>query len=381
MIPSAFVVLPTLPLLPNGKVNRQALPKADGSSSMKEEEYIAPVSLTEHQLVQIWEELLDVRPIGIRNNFFYLGGNSLLAVRLVSKIEQSFGRRLPSATLFAHPTIEQLAAVLQAEEKNAPVIGVSTTGTKLPFFYLPGTWNTGAAYCFSIARHLGPDQPFYVVEPPYFDDFSVSPSVKMTAKAHIESIRAVQPEGPYQLGGFCNGALVAYEMARQLRSQAEEVELLVLIDPAYPPVEHTLIYNLLRHVAGRLGVSRIRQLDWFLRLRHMYKYIRHERNEKDLEEFTSVSPDIHSLFPSRDALRKDNIAIFNWLIADYDYTIFEKATLLRADKEPLGRVWRKLAKKQNIKARVIAGDHISCRTDHVNSLAEELKKCLLSNAE
>jgi amino acid adenylation domain-containing protein len=376
MIPSAFVVLPTLPLLPNGKVNRQALPKADVSSVMKEEEYVAPVSLTEHQLVQIWEELLKIHPIGIRNNFFYLGGNSLLAVRLVSKIEQSFGRKLPSAVLFAQPTIEQLAAVLQAEERNAPVIGVSTTGTKLPFFYLPGTWNTGAAYCFSIARHLGPDQPFYVVEPPYFDDFSVAPTVKMTAKAHIESIQAVQPEGPYQLGGFCNGALVAYEMARQLRSMGEEVKLLVLIDPAYPPMEHMLIYNLFRYVGGRLSVSRIRQLDWFLRLRHMYKYIRHERNEKNLEEFTSISPDIHSLFPSRDALRKDNIAIFNWLIADYNYTTFEKATLVRAAKEPLGRVWRKLAKQQHIKAHVIAGDHISCRTDHVDALAEELKRCL-----
>ncbi len=376
MIPSAFVVLPTLPLLPNGKVNRQALPKADVSSSMKEQEYVIPVSLTEHQLVQIWEELLNVYPIGIRNNFFSLGGNSLLAVRLVSKIEQSFGRKLPSAVLFAQPTIEQLAAVLQAEEKHAPVIGVSTTGTKPPFFYLPGTWNTGAAYCFSIARNLGPDQPFYVVEPPYFDDFSVSPTVKMTAKAHIESIRTVQPEGPYQLGGFCNGALVAYEMARQLRSMGEEVKLLVLIDPAYPPVEHTLMYNLLRSIGGRLGVSQIRQLDWFLRLRHMYKYIRHERNEKDLEEFTSVSSDIHSLFPSRDALRKDNIAIFNWLIADYNYTTFEKATLVRAAKEPLGRVWRKLAKKQRIEAHIIAGDHISCRTDHVDALAEELKNCL-----
>ncbi len=113
MLPSAFMLLDALPLTPNGKIDRCALPAPESARHTEEETFVAPTSMVHYQLIQIWEELLDERPIGIRDNFFLLGGHSLLAVRLVNRIEQRYGKKIPLATLFAGPTIEQLASALQ----------------------------------------------------------------------------------------------------------------------------------------------------------------------------------------------------------------------------------------------------------------------------
>jgi acyl carrier protein len=229
MLPSAFVRLDALPLTPNGKVDRRALPAPNSTLATSGESFVAPTQLVHYQLQQIWEELLEVRPIGIRDNFFYLGGHSLLAARLLNRIEQSFGKKLSLATLFAGPTIEQLANALQTEEQGSrvPVIPLQVNGSRRPFFYLHGNWNSEAFYCYALARHLGPDQPFYALEPYHFEGLCVPPTIEAMAAAHLEAIRAVQPEGPYVLGGFCNGGLVAYEMARQLQAQGEQVETLL----------------------------------------------------------------------------------------------------------------------------------------------------------
>src|SRR5439155_15929090 len=109
MVPSAFVALEVMPLTPNGKVDRRALPPPERSNLAPEAELALPKDFLESQLVKIWESILDVRPIGTRHNFFELGGHSLLAVRLMHRVKQSFGKSLPLATLFQAPTIEQLA--------------------------------------------------------------------------------------------------------------------------------------------------------------------------------------------------------------------------------------------------------------------------------
>jgi acyl carrier protein len=115
MLPSAFRLLDTLPLMPNGKIDRCALPAPETVKHSEEEAFVAPTSMVDYQLMQIWEELLGTRPIGIRDNFFHIGGHSLLAARLVNRIEQVFGKKIPLTTLFAGPTIEQLAGALQQQ--------------------------------------------------------------------------------------------------------------------------------------------------------------------------------------------------------------------------------------------------------------------------
>ena len=116
MIPAAFVMLDALPLNPHGKVDRRALPAPEQIRMGSEGTYVGPMTPTQKELVQIWEELLEVRPIGIQDNFFELGGHSLLAVQLVYQIEKIWGRKITTATLLAEPTIENLANVLEGTE-------------------------------------------------------------------------------------------------------------------------------------------------------------------------------------------------------------------------------------------------------------------------
>lgn len=381
MVPAVFVLLEELPLTPNGKVDRKALPAPDPARTLVPDTFVAPTQPIHYQLIQLWEELLDVRPIGIRDNFFYLGGHSLLAARFVARIEEVFGKKLSLATLFANPTIEQLAHVLQTEEEKSshtPLVVIQENGSQRPFFYLHGAWEGDAFYCFHLAQHLGSDQPFYALAPYNFDGVQDVPSIEEMATAHIASLRTIQPEGPYILGGFCNGGLVAYEMARQLRAQGQQVDRLILIEPAYPPLLHALARGLVTRIGNLFHLSRQKQLDYFLRLRHIYKFIRGERKLEDLKGFRSIDPSIQTFFPTTYALRQDDNALFDWIIAGYNYAPYpDRITLIWASEEPFRGIWRrKTTQEKYIELHVIPGNHIACRTDHIQAMAEELHASL-----
>lgn len=380
MMPSAFVELETLPLTPNGKVDRRSLPAPALVTQAAEELYVAPTCMEHFELIQIWEELLDVRPIGIRDNFFYIGGHSLLAARLIERIGQAFGMELSLATLFARPTIEQLAQALQVGARQhslTSLVAVQAGGSRRPFFYLHGAWESDAFYCFHLAHHLGPDQPFYALAPYAFDGLEVPSTIEEMAAAHIRLVRSVQPQGPYLLGGFCNGGLVAYEMARQLQAQGQSVDHLVLVEPAYPPFLHALARGVIGCVGDLLGLNEERQCTGFLRLRHIYKYLRRQRNAETLKSFRSVDPSIHTLFPTARALRQDDYALYDWIITGYTPVLYPgEISLIWAREEPFHGVWRTFAQAHNVAPHVIPGTHISCRTDYVQSFAEELGRCL-----
>ncbi|HCI82789.1 MAG TPA: hypothetical protein DHW02_24220, partial [Ktedonobacter sp.] len=219
-IPATFMVLDAIPLQPNGKINRHALPAPQTTQHKEDDAFVAPMMTVHHQLIRIWEELLGVQPVGLKDNFFTLGGHSLLAVRLMSRIEQVYGKKIPLATLFAGATVEHLANVIMGDEETrprAPVVAVQANGSRRPFFFLHGDWFGGGFYCLNLARSLDAEQPFYVLEPYNFDGLPIPPTFEEMAAAHIQALRTIQPEGPYLLGGFCNGGLMAYEIARQLR--------------------------------------------------------------------------------------------------------------------------------------------------------------------
>src|SRR4030088_112990 len=141
MVPSIFVALPTMPLTPNGKVNRRALPSPDQADIAPKERFAPPTDAIESQLVKIWETVLGVRPIGIKHNFFELGGHSLVAVKLMQRIEHAFGKNLPIATLLQAPTIEQLAPILRQNGWSSPwscLVPIQTGGSRTPFFCIHG---------------------------------------------------------------------------------------------------------------------------------------------------------------------------------------------------------------------------------------------------
>jgi thioesterase domain-containing protein len=236
MTPSAIVELDALPLNVNGKVDRGALPSS-GFSSRPQAGLVGPRDSIECQLTLIWEELLRVRPIGIHDNFFELGGHSMLALRLFTRIEELLGVRLPIATLFEGPTIEQLASVVRQRGRKAKwssLVAIRPTGKHAPLFCVHGVGGNVLSFRH-LARNLGPDYPVYALQAQGLDGSQPLRTVEAMAAHYIAEIRSVQPEGPYQLAGLCFGGVVAYEMAHQINAAGDEVSLLALIDTA-PPI-------------------------------------------------------------------------------------------------------------------------------------------------
>ncbi len=231
MVPSAFVILDKIPLLPNGKVDRRHLPIPE----IDKTRYCAPRNALEQQVTKIWEKVLGISPIGIHDNFFDIGGHSLLAVKLLSLIEKHLDKHLPLITLFQAPTIAQLATILKGE---GPADGrmleiIQTQGTRPPFFFIGST-----NYARALAPVLGDNQPVYGL-----NIFGLLPSdgtissldVKSIAKQYCREIRTVQADGPYYLGGYCADAKVAFEIAQQLHSEGQKVAFLAFIDVVWQP--------------------------------------------------------------------------------------------------------------------------------------------------
>jgi len=238
MVPAAFVVLESLPLTPNGKLDRRALPAPD-KSSFTDPDFVPPSNALERQLAQIWSEILDVELVGVKDNFFALGGHSLLAIRLMAKIEQELGKSLPLATLFQSPTIADLANLIKTE-KDIPtdfcLVPIQPKGNKSPFFCVHAVG--GDVLCYAdLANYLGPEQPFYALRSLGLDG-SCEPLTRIEGMAatYIKALQTIQPEGPYQLGGWSIGGAIAFEIAVQLKASGQKVSLLALID-SYAPIQ------------------------------------------------------------------------------------------------------------------------------------------------
>lgn len=236
MVPTAVVTLDELPLTPNGKVDRNALPQPTRSARDVSGSAQAPRDSLELELERIWEHVLDVRPVGVTDNFFDLGGHSLSAVQIMDEIERKFGQRLAPAKLFEAPTIERLAGIMRSDSSVADfiVVPIRPEGSKPPFFCVhpaPGT-----VFCYApIANHLDSDRPVYGLQAPAINGVGrVFHTIEETATCYIEAMRSVRPEGPYHIGGHSSGGTIAFEMARQLSAQGHEVGVVVLLDSFAP---------------------------------------------------------------------------------------------------------------------------------------------------
>jgi amino acid adenylation domain-containing protein len=268
-VPSLFIHLESMPLSANGKIDRRALPAPDLRNG-ENRETLAPRNPIEAELVQIWEELLKIRPVGIRDSFFELGGHSLLAVRMMSRVEQVYGKKVPLSDLFTMPTIEHLAqAILRRSDGDydPPLIKIQT-GTNRPFFFLHGDILGGGLYCWNLTRHLDADLPFYALTPQGLDGQSMLYSIEAMAQFHLGILREVQPVGPYSLGGTCNGAMVAFEMARKLQAAGEKIETLILIDAWASNAQHAMLHTIVEGLSRVIGCSPAERVECFLRWRN-----------------------------------------------------------------------------------------------------------------
>lgn len=229
-IPSAFVVLDAIPLTPNGKIDKRSLPIDNLIRPISN--HIPPRNISELALAKIWGNLLDINSVGVTDNFFDLGGHSFLAVRLIAQIHERFGHDLTLSTLFENPTIEKLAKIVSQPKflsSGSPLIALNSSGTRTPFFCVHAAGGDILAY-INLAQKIDADRPFYALEQTPNSVASAATSVEETAAYYLQEIRTVQPKGPYILGGWCYGGVVAFEMAQQLQKQGEQIDLLIVID-------------------------------------------------------------------------------------------------------------------------------------------------------
>jgi amino acid adenylation domain-containing protein len=241
MIPTHFIVLDMLPHTPNGKIDRKALPEPKRQDTRSNQ--VLPRDTTELRLLELWQTVLDVDSLGVDNNFFDAGGHSLLAVRLMGRIEQQFDLRLPMTSLFQYPDVASLAEYLRRsapDTDRSNLIPVRTQGQGAPVYLLPGAMGS-VLYLQPLAAALGHDNPVYALQTPGLNDTECTPeSIEAMAAYHIELLHSKGHRGPYYLIGHSAGGRVAFEMACQLERKGENVALLGVLDTNAPDPEQTV---------------------------------------------------------------------------------------------------------------------------------------------
>jgi acyl-CoA synthetase (AMP-forming)/AMP-acid ligase II/thioesterase domain-containing protein/acyl carrier protein len=224
--PSQVLILAEIPKTATGKFRRSEL--ATKLADQLNPAYLAPRNVLETKLADIWAATLDTAPIGVHDNFFALGGDSLQAVQLISVVEQQLGRQLPNDALFQSPTIAQMATFIQglsqADTWNSLLV-VKTGGTKPPVFLVHDVEGETILY-LSLARHLEADRPVYALRPMGREGFPILHTrLSEMVEHYITCIRRVQPQGPYYLGGLCAGGLIGFLIALELQAQGEKTEV------------------------------------------------------------------------------------------------------------------------------------------------------------
>jgi acyl carrier protein len=212
MVPASYVFLNRIPLSANGKIDRQALPSPVHSRPNSGTPFTPPQSLLQLQLQQIWEEVLGIHPVGIRDDFFDLGGDSLQTLIMMAMVERAMEKEITPEVVITGPTIEHLANYIQrgTEKKQHALVMIQEGGEKRAFYYLHGDYMSGGFYCLKLAHTLEPDRS-YVLHPCMAGRASI---LSKMAAVHLRF--ACSSTGGYMLGGVCNGGLVAYRWLASL---------------------------------------------------------------------------------------------------------------------------------------------------------------------
>jgi len=240
MVPSIFINLDAMPLTSNGKIDYKALPKTESNRLDLRNSFIAPRTDVERKLADIWAKHLGVEQVGINDDFFEIGGHSLMAIRIVAEIESTLSKEIPLSTLFQATTIITLAKFIQDDLKPLKwghLVPIKPDGLKPPVFCVPPAASTGMRF-EKLSKYLKQDQPLYGFDYPGMDGKS-EPVYRIPdlAKIFVQEILKIQPNEPYFVCGMCYGGNVAFEMAQQLISQGHAVAFLGIIDSNFAPMK------------------------------------------------------------------------------------------------------------------------------------------------
>ncbi|MGY3677880.1 amino acid adenylation domain-containing protein [Streptomyces sp. TE33382] len=381
MVPSALVPVESIALTANGKVDRGALPAPEPSRAG---EFVAPRDETEHAIARIWSRLLGTDRIGVHDSFFDLGGTSLDLTRLRAEIRRESGVELGVRDLYSAPTVEMTAMLLDPSRgqrpQPSPLVPIKPTGSRAPLFLVHAVGGSVVPY-LPLARLVDPEQPLYGLEDPGLEGGPVTTSLTALAARYVDAIRAVQPHGPYHLGGWSLGGVVAAEMAGQLTAAGEPVALVVMLDTGMPPYlgeelpdRAVLLGGFVHDLAGLAGVPAPRYDEAVLR---GLPPDRQEGALLDLLERAALVPE-----GIREDMR-DRIRVFEAntraLLRHRPGPVDGRLVLLSARQQPRRpktRPWRVLA-RGGFELHTVPGDHHTMmQQPHLTTLAESLRGVL-----
>ncbi|MDB5136023.1 MAG: amino acid adenylation protein [Mucilaginibacter sp.] len=380
MVPALWLELNDLPLTSNGKIDKKALPDFDAEEQLKEQ-YAEPVTESEKVLVEIWKEVLKLKTVGANDNFFDIGGHSLLAVQIMTKIEKKTSKKFQIAILFKYPTVRSLNAFIQKDNKEPTwksLVAIKASGNNMPFYIVHGA-GLNVLNFNSLALHLHPEQPVYGLQAKGLDgEEDPMDSITDIAKFYVSELLEHNPSGPYAIGGYSIGGFIAVEMARQLEKMGKKVKMLAIFDTdadnaAATKKWHEILYKKIkRYMPKFLGgtQSLSRQL-----------YIVAQRQVAGFTDKLGVtkkakSKDYYQLLDNIQA--KHDYALVNYKLTPFNTPVylFNAKTYVHYNDDAEYYGWKKFA--LNITDRcLVPGNHLTMlQPPNVEEFASILQKAL-----
>ncbi len=340
LVPGRIFLVNRFPVNANGKVDRAALMNAPLPNQATQAVRQPAYNALQATLLQIWSGLLEIPEIGINENFFELGGDSYAVVTMLYRVEKLTQWSVPLATVYNNPTVESLAQAMlehKGEYNRSPLVEIQAGTSGPPFFFMHGDFDGGGFYCYQLARFMGPSQTFYAIQPHGLPGRPVPTTIGDMAAEYLALIRTAMPEGPYFLGGHCNGALVAFEIAQRLLQEGSKVGLLVMMDPS----------PLLGNVASDPGPGKsITSAD-------LDKLSPGDRHDTVLRRYIDVCKNYAPKFyPGK-------------------LTLFLAQDNLASPDPTLG--WRNMSQAGDV--HVVPGNHVSMLSVHAPAIARKLVEC------
>ncbi len=343
----------------------------------------------ERRLLEIFERILRVRPVGLQDNFFDRGGDSLMAIQLLVLLEKAFDKALPLVSLFEHPTVAELSVLVgdwkRKESPDPVLVEMRSGGSEMPLFFVPGGRGGMAelALYAGLMQHLDGDHSVYgLLAQGLRRQDTPQRTLPERAAAFVGKIRSVQPRGPYALGGECAGGIVAFEMAQQLVAQGQEVALLLLMDTwrpvptdslraryFYKPIE--ILKN--RGSAARGGVSNL--------LRMLRTFVR-EQPASGLGSWASYWCSIIRRLGRKTVLWRTAIQNIEQTMRYQPQPYPGEISLLitsHSDREGLVKGWQSLSDRE-LNVYIVPGDHESYIRETNGVTAQQLQVCLDKSA-
>jgi amino acid adenylation domain-containing protein len=397
-VPSRFVGIRELPVTANGKIDRSALPGLDRRRPNLSTRRVSAQSILHMRMIELWRDVLELDEVGILDDFFELGGDSLRAIQMLTGLEILTDRHIPPDILLGNATIEQLAdALLRHDDYGSAPDILNAGGDQRPLFFLHGDYLSGGYYVRELARYLGADQPVVSIRPCGLAGDPVPSTYKEMAELHLNQIQAIQPAGPYLLGGTCNGGLVAFEISRLLTQQGETVAQLVMIDASasnlgYRRLWESRALKAVTRFDAKLGERA------FLYIRKRLEWWRRHQGQGRLSlGLGLLSRKIGSLFREPALHRGDDSTVPQQRsVGDYWATLREtyqridqlyfampyegSVALLWPDESLMERLsearvwWERICPQ--IEFHEIQGTNVTCLTRHVQNLAQAIEKVI-----